>query len=272
MSRPLHGGGRVAAPVAAALLLATAALAAHSEPLPPGTYRLELRMAALTTMPLLGSARTATVSLARATISREGDGLRQTHRVCAVRFEGGVPIVRMTMPPRLIAALAAPEYPVAVEYDAAAWRYRADLGVSHVGYEPDGADDALPTTGDDRRLRDIDGDGRPGATLALSIAGLADGSLWVVQRGHSLLDGRVIGVGQAEGRIDVRAFDQALLGADPSFLARSPEIAADPERSTFSLVRVADGTTCADLATAAYDPGPETAPAAHAAARAAHVP
>src|SRR5690606_14696021 len=119
-----------------------------------------------------------------------------------------------------IAALGVRSSPIVLRHDGAAWRYAADLGFEHVGYRANGRDEPLPRDAADPRVVDADGDGHPGATLRLTIAGLADGELYVVQRGHSTLAGRVVARGQAAGRIDVRLFEQALLGADPGFLAR----------------------------------------------------
>jgi hypothetical protein len=239
---------------AGAVAALEAAPPAALEALPVGTYRLEMRIGAHTAIPMIGSAETATVSLSRVEIRRHGDGLRQTHRVCATRFEGGVPIVRMVMPKRFIESLASHDYPLQVDYGANGWRYRADLGREHVGYTPD-PNETLPREESDPAVIDSDGDGHPGATLELSIAGLAEGELYIVQRGHSSLEGNVVAIGQAAGRIDVRVFEQAVLGARPGFLRRQPAIELDPARSTFQLTRVAEGTPCERLQVAPYDPG-----------------
>lgn len=244
-----------------ALLIASRA-AAGDDPLPPGVYRLEMRMAARTAVPLVGAAATATVSLARVEIQRDGGGWRQTHRVCGVRFEGGLPLVRMRMPERFVSALATPSYPLELTPAAEGWRYRADLGVETVGFQPTVGTPALPAAATDPRVYDWDGDGHPGATLHLSIAGLADGELYVVQRGHSVLEGAVTARGQAAGHIEVRVFQQAVLAAAPAFLARDPDIVPVPSQSAFHLTRVPDGTGCAALAAAPYapDPGPVASP------------
>jgi hypothetical protein len=149
------------------------------------------------------------------------------------------------MPPAFIAALGTHAYPVELAWEDGGWRYRADLGTEHVGWRPD--DGALPTDGSDPRVFDWDRDGRPAATIRLVVPVAPDGELYVVQRGHSVLDGRVVTAERAEGAIDVRVFEQAVLEARPGFLRRSPEVRQDPERSRFVLERVADGATCADL-------------------------
>jgi hypothetical protein len=240
------------------LLLATRAAAADVAPLPPGTYRLEMRLVSRNAVPLIGTAESTTASLLRVQLRRDGAGFRQTHEVCNMRLEGGVPLVRMTVPSAFVSALGTHEYMLGLEYDPDdGWRYAADLGLEQVGFRGDGED--LPSSAADPRVLDSDRDGQPGATLRLSMVGLVDGELYVVQRGHSALRGHVTALGQASGQIDVREFRQRLLGAHPEFLNRQPEIVVDEARSSFTMVRVADDTPCKDLESAAYDPGPATA-------------
>ena len=101
---------------------------------------------------------------------------------------------------------------------------------------------------------DWDEDGHPGATLKLSIPLLPTGELYVVQRGQSILTGRVTQAGTIEGGIEVRNFDQTVLGAWPGFLAKSPEIEPNPEESRFTLSRIATDSNCDTLRTASAKP------------------
>jgi hypothetical protein len=94
---------------------------------------------------------------------------------------------------------------------------------------------------------DWDNDGHPGATLRLSVPLLPDGELYVVQTGHSVLNGRIMDGGTIEGGIEVQNFQQRVLGARPSFLNRSPDIQADPNASRFTISPVQSGTTCRAL-------------------------
>jgi hypothetical protein len=166
--------------------------------------------------------------------------------VCAARFEGAVPGVRVEMPPRFVAALGAHSYPIALWSDGGGWSYRADLGVEYVGWRRD--DDApLPGRADDPRIYDWDGDGRPAATIRVSLPIVPLGELYVVQRAHSVLRGRVVGAGRIEGWIDVPLFEQAVVAARPGFLRRSPRATQDPGRSRFLLERVPAGATCGDV-------------------------
>jgi hypothetical protein len=227
------------------LLFVRAASADTGAPLAPGTYRLEMRFASHADLPLLGPLRSTTVSTSVVEIGARDGALEQTHRVCAARFDGAVPGARIEMPARFIAALGTPSYPIALSREGAEWRYHADLGVEYVGWHPND-DAALPSRPDDPGVYDWDGDGRPAATLRLSLP-IAKGELYVVQRAHSVLAGRVVAPDRVEGRIDVPLFEQAVIGARPGFLRRSPRATPDGERSRFVLERMAAGATCRDV-------------------------
>lgn len=230
----------------AALLAAPAAGAAGEEILPAGLYRLEMIMASTTKIPFFGTSRSASRSLSLVEIRRDGGVITQSHRVCAVRvLEASA--IKIVFPEKFIAALARPSYPVRLEKDGDAWSYRADLGLERIGYHANGEDDKPPERIDDGAVFDWDSDGYPAATLKLSVPLLPDGDLFIVQRGQSILTGRVVQPGRVEGGLEVRQFAQRVLGARPSFLARSPEITPTPEKSRFSLAPLPAGTTCEAL-------------------------
>jgi hypothetical protein len=154
--------------------------------------------------------------------------------------------VHLTVPRDFVASLSEHTYPVVLTDADGYWRYQADLGVERVGYRP-GTDERLPTTADDPAVYDSDRDGHPGATLRLSVVGILQGKLFIVQRGRSLLDGRIVAPGRVEGSIDTPLFEQAVLDAQPAFLARRPEITLEPGRSRFILSQASGARTCADL-------------------------
>jgi hypothetical protein len=156
-------------------------------------------------------------------------------------------MIKMIFPDKFIAALAQHTYPIRLERDGQGWSYRADLGIERIGYRPGAGDTKLPTAADDPAVYDWDGDGKPGATLKLSVPLLPDGELYVVQRGHSVLNGRITQPGQIEGGIDVRSFEQRVLGARPGFLNKSPDIQPDPKESRFSITQIAPGSSCDTL-------------------------
>lgn len=215
--------------------------------LPPGTYRLEMIMATVSRLPFFGSSKSASKSVSLVEVRREGAELIQSHQVCEFRVLEDWAVIRMVFPDKFVAALAKHTYPIQIERVAQGWRYRADLGVERIGYRADSAEGKLPIKIDDPTVYDWDGDGHPGATLRLSVPLLRDGELYVVQRGQSVLHGKVITPGRIDGEIEFRSFELRVLGARPSFLNRSPEIEADPKRSRFSISPVQSGTTCESL-------------------------
>ena len=215
--------------------------------LPPGAYRLEMVMASVSRLPFFGSSKSASRSISLVEIRAEGGELIQSHRVCDFRVLDDSAMIKMIFPDKFVAALAQHTYPIRVEKDVEGWRYRADLGVERIGYRPGSGDTRLPTAVDDPSVYDWDGDGNPGATLKLSVPLLPDGELYVVQRGHSVLNGRITQSGKIEGDIDVRSFEHRVLGARPGFLNKSPEIRPDPKESRFSMTQVAEGSTCESL-------------------------
>jgi hypothetical protein len=218
--------------------------AQEDQVLPPGTYRLEMIMASITRLPFFGTSKSASKSVSLVEIRRDGNGLIQSHKVCDFRVLEDSAMIKMVFPEKFIAALARHSYPIQIEKDNQGWRYRADLGVERIGYRPTGADDKLPTKADDPGVFDWDGDGQPGATLRLSVPLLPDGELYVVQRGQSILTGRIVQPGKIEGDIDVRGFDQHVIGAWPGFLNKSPEIEPDPKESHFTLNQIPAGSNC----------------------------
>lgn len=235
-------------------LFAQVARAQEDHILPPGTYRLEMILASITRVPFFGTSKSASKSVSLVEIRSNGAGLVQSHKTCDFRVIDDSKFIKMVFPDKFVAALARHTYPLQLDKDGQGWRYRADLGVERIGYKSNGDDAAVPSKVDDPAVYDWDGDGQPGATLKLSVPLLPDGELYVVQRGHSILSGKVVHQGRVEGSIEVRDFDQKVIGAKPNFLARSPEIVPDVKESRFVLQSIAAGSSCDTLKAAAVKP------------------
>jgi len=229
------------------VLSAQVSLAEEDAVLPTGTYRLEMIMATVTDVPFFGKSRSASKSVSLVEIKGNGSGLLQSHRVCDFRVLEDSAMIKMVFPEKFVAALAKHTYPIQLEKDSQGWRYRADLGIERIGYRPGSGDIKLPMEANDPSVYDWDDDGHPGATLKLSVPLLPDGELYVVQRGQSILRGRVTEPGKVEGEIDVSSFEHRVLGAWPSFLHQSPKIVPDPKESRFSISTVPPGSTCESL-------------------------
>jgi hypothetical protein len=233
--------------IAAALLLTLSpviSVAQENKMLPAGVYRLEMIMASISRLPFFGSSKSASRSISLVEIREQDGALMQSHRVCEFHVLEDSAMIRMIFPERFIAALANHTYPIQLERDGQGWRYRADLGVERIGYKAGDRETKVPERIDDPAVYDWDGDGKPAATLKISVPLLPDGELFVVQRGHSILNGRIAGPGTIEGFIEYVVFEQRVLGARPSFLNQSPEITPDPKESRFNMTPLAEGSNC----------------------------
>ncbi len=156
-------------------------------------------------------------------------------------------VVKLVFPQEYVDALSKPRYGIQIAKNGRGWEYRADLGQEHVGYLPDRTGGELPSSIDDPAIYDWDGDQRPGATLRLSIPLFPDGKLYVLQRGHQVLKGKVLSPGRVEGKIDVRLLEQKVIGAKPNFLNRTPEVIPESDQSTFSLTQIPAESSCESL-------------------------
>jgi hypothetical protein len=221
--------------------------AQQDDPLPPGMYRLEMVLASIARLPFFGISKSASRSVSLIEVTNHPNGLLQRHEVCDFHVLQDSAMIKMVFPDKFVAALAKHSYPVQVEKDGQGWRYRADLGVERIGYKPSSSESNLPTKLDDPSVYDWDGDGHPGATLKISVPLLPDGELYIVQRGHSILSGRITARGRIEGSIEIRSFEHRVLGAWPEFLNRSPEIIADPAGSRFTIIPIPHDSVCETL-------------------------
>jgi hypothetical protein len=212
--------------------------------LSPGLYQLDMIFASTTRIPFFGSSKSASRSISLVEIRSNDGTLVQSHKVCDFRVLEDSAMIKMIFPEKFIAALANHTYPIRLQHDGQGWRYRADLGVERIGYKAGDRESKVPERIDDPAVYDWDGDGQPAATLKLSVPLLPDGELYVVQRGHSILNGRIVGSGTIEGSIEYAAFEQRVLGARPSFLNQSPEITPDPKESRFVMTPLAEGSNC----------------------------
>jgi hypothetical protein len=212
-----------------------------------------MRYASVARLPVIGESASTYRSISLVELTRDGDRLVQAHRVCAAETEDAVPFFGLDMPPRFLAALGWHRYPITLSADANGWHYAADLGPEYVGYDPERSA-RLPENADDPAVVDWDGDGKPGGTIRLRIPIAPDGELYVVQRGHALLDGHVVAGDRVEGTIAIPLFEQHVIGAQPSFLHRTPEIRTDTTQSRFLLAPMPDGSDCAAVVAARSDP------------------
>ena len=97
----------------------------------------------------------------------------------------------------------------------------------------------------------IRGDGHPGATVIVDVPVLGELEIYIAQRTHQSLHGRLTDDGTLEGGIHGHALDQETLDATSALMKVSPVMRPDPDRSAWWMVTVPEDTTCETLASRA---------------------
>jgi hypothetical protein len=105
----------------------------------------------------------------------------------------------------------------------------------------------LPGSADGPGVVDGDGDGSPGMTVLMDLAGRSGIRLHIAQSTHLRLLGRMAAPDRIEGGVEIVELEQVTLAADPAMFARTPRISPDPGRSGFRMVRLPAGAGCADI-------------------------
>jgi len=223
------------------------------------------------TLGVLGAAASTNeiTTLLRMEVTQDGDTLDVEQEVCSIDLVNSVgtggegTLVTTIIPPAYIASLEPSRRPGQVREDGAGgWRVTLPRHEEVRGVTWDGAEDApLPTSPDDPRVVDQDGDGHPGLTIQLK-GSLLNGLLFVVERDWTALDGRVAAADRIEGRVTWGS-EQAILGALPPSLASTSPTSApdpDPDHSVFVMRRAPAGATCAELVTQRQNLFPWRAP------------
>lgn len=209
-----------------------------------GRYALEMRVASVAHVPVMGEQRSVTRSLLLVEVERRGGRLVQRQRVCDVAIR--TPKVRMTVPDAFIHALAPREYTAEVRGDASQLRYSADPGIEYVGYDPRLTGGALPRDRRSPGVVDSDRDGEPGATVVGHFPVFGRVSFFVAQRSHLVLRGRQISADRLEGAVDVLLLEQRTLGSSNRFFGQTLAVRPDPAASGFTMLRTSI-RGCAEL-------------------------
>lgn len=195
--------------------------------LSPGSYRLDVEVVVVASVPVLGQQRTTTKTTSVLLLDEAN---LATARACRVETKG--PGFRSRMPPASLRTLPLSRF--RIEEDGQV--VRADMGEGRIGFQGAGP---LPQSAKDPRVADPDGDGEPGVQLLLDLGGLGVWTLQIVSQGRTAFEGRLTPTG-AEGRLSfVRSEEKVLSGLPVKLPARADAI--DGQTSRFVLVRVAHG-------------------------------
>jgi hypothetical protein len=196
--------------------------------LQPGTYRLDVNVVVMASVPVLGEQRTVTSTTSIIVVDDVGIA---TARACKVVTKG--PGFQSRLPPSSLRALPTSRFAITTDGQT----IRADMGEGQLAYAGDGP---MPQSDKDPRVTDPDGDGKPGLRMLLDLGALGKWDLQIVSRGHTKLEGTLTADGAAGRLTSVMSEEQVLSGLPVSLPTRSSPI--DPGRSSFVMRRLASPT------------------------------
>jgi hypothetical protein len=228
------------------LALALLAAAPPKDFDPTGTWMLELDIVTDATVPVLGDSAVLSHRTNIATIRRLDGRWLQHHTTCDVTAITERAIAVPIIPDSFVKTLPDKTYVLQIEEVDGQLRYAADLQIEVSGY--DGSEPLpIPIDAADPRVFDHDEDGHPGVTVGVRAPLFGEVDVYITQLAHTWLRGVVETADLIEGKADVQLLEQEIIGAENVLFIRKTNLRVNQERSSFTMTRIADGATCADL-------------------------
>lgn len=210
-----------------------------------GSYGLLLRVPVKSNFPVVGEVEATYESLHLVTLEPARDGqLVQRERMCTVRIEEDLSLFDLDISPRAVSTLPEARADGRLYEKNGRLHYEVTLPKRYLGMRQHALQ--LPTSSNDADVRDTDGDGKPGLTLALTTpVGAVD--VYIVQRDQAALTGQVKGRSLIEGEVHVLKLEQRVIGTKPNLTEKLDLSMVARKNARFSLFRVPEGATCDDL-------------------------
>ncbi len=209
-----------------------------------GTYAVKMVIPKLQNLPVIGETESSITSYSLATIKQEGEGFMITEQPCHYVASTNE-LIQVTIPDRIPAAITPTETPITFAGEGDNITYERAESVVIVGANlADPVNDELPTTPDDDRVIDHEGDGNPGATA--TIGGMISGELYYVQRQRYSYSGTRAVDGTLSGMLHDNS-TQNTIDATEDMLKSDTSSTPVPERTTAMLLPLTGDYTCSQL-------------------------
>lgn len=201
----------------------------------------------LSDVPFAGRVRQQTISIQLVNIRQSGGTVTLEAQTCALEFDSGTSLVQIRFPESFVNSLGidvkqAQFDPTTLSFVQPRTTYLRGVRLQ------DPEKDPLPTDPKDPRIFDQDADGKPGMTLQVSVIGLFNAEIYIIQRDWNSLRGRLTSSTTLDGLVEWGS-EQVILGAtNPIFLNNNPTF-PDPNlnNSFFRSTRVNNGTSCEQI-------------------------
>jgi len=236
-----------AALVALACLCVSFRVRATEPPDLTGRWVLVLVMPAAIELPIVGRAQLTTIAALLVDIEQDGARLTLERTYCFQDVRMTPSLVTTEIPDRFVASLAPGSANARLEeMPGGGWRFVQSPCVEvHGACLLDPEREALPTNALDLRVVDQDGDGHPGLTVHVAVAGLLGGDAYVVNRLSTSLEGWILEDGSIAGAVQWTS-EQTMIGASDPLLLLSYKYALDPDpaKHFFLLRRIDEPDPC----------------------------
>jgi len=200
-------------------------------------------------LPLVGHVTSTSRSLLRATADQSGSGLIFRETYCSTVIDTGSALAKTVIPGAFLASLGELVRPAFLDASGATIQFVQPWYTQVRGARlVDPENDPLPTSPDDPRVLDQDGDGKPGLTVKVTLMGILSGEAYVVQRVRYRMLGTVISAARITGLIEWTN-EQVTIGASsPLFgVDTKPTPNPVPEKSYFVMARIPATADCAEI-------------------------
>ncbi|MCX8104027.1 MAG: hypothetical protein N3E42_06345 [Candidatus Bipolaricaulota bacterium] len=201
----------------------------------------------LSDVPFAGRVRQQTISVQRVSIKQDGSTVTLETQTCALEFDSGTPLVQLRFPEKFVNALGVDIK--TARFDPGTLNFVQPRTTYLRGVRlQDPVRDPLPTDPKDPRIFDQDGDGNPGMTLQITVVGVLNGEIYVIQRDWNILRGRLTSSMTLDGLVEWGS-EQVIIGAtNPIFLNPNPTFPdPNPNNSFFRSTRVSNETSCEQI-------------------------
>lgn len=214
-----------------------------------GKWAMAQYLVAAADLPLVGQMFIYTTVGVLTQVSQSGSELIMQDAYCFTNAEPSTPLFLTQIPDEVMRSIQPSPRIVRLEYEDTGVLLSQDWHVEVRGAVlDDPANDALPTSSDDPRLVDQEGDGFPGMTIEVELVGLYTGATYATQRYRYRLHGDVIDENTIIGFIEWTS-EQTIVAATNDLFLLPFQDYTDPDstKHKFIMTRADESWTCETL-------------------------
>ena len=209
-----------------------------------GRWAKKVVMTSVSDPPIVGEVTARTITYLKVDLRQEGRTLRLANQTCDIDIDSDSRAIRTVIPTAFVEAMPDGRRRGVVVASEEGPQMHINRQRSVLGArlrQP--VFERLPTSSDDPRLVDTDGDGHPGVTVR--IEGLVDGELYLVQRAWDAYTGQLQSPTSITGTVSWET-EQSVVGSTSMFLRSQPPTRphADDRRNRFEMVRIPERASC----------------------------